>query len=66
MFQTKTQFALNKKDKDAIVFYDADTKPIRLTVNDFASEEEFARWKAWYLEDLRKEELERRFRQRDF
>ena len=57
MFQTKTQFALNKKDKDAIVFYDADTKPIRLTVNDFASEEEFARWKAWYLEDLREEEL---------
>ena len=59
VFQTKTQFALNKKDKDAIVFYDADTKPIRLTVNDFASEEEFARWKAWYLEDLRKEELEK-------
>lgn len=58
MFQTKTQFALNKKDKDAIVFSNADARPIRLTVEDFASEEEFARWKAWYLEDLRKEEHE--------
>lgn len=57
MFQTKTQFALNKKEKDAIVFSDANEKPIRLTHDDFASEEEFARWKAWYLEDLREEEL---------
>lgn len=57
MFQTKTQFALNKKEKGAIVFSDANEKPIRLTHDDFASEEEFARWKAWYLEDLREEEL---------
>ena len=28
-----------------------------MTHDDFASEEEFARWKAWYLEDLREEEL---------
>ena len=38
---------LNKADPDAIVYRDADGNLVRLTEADFASREEFAKWKAW-------------------
>ena len=47
MFDTKSDFALNKFDKDAIVCPSATGVHIRLTREDFASEEEFFRWKVW-------------------
>lgn len=51
MFDRKSVYALNKKDKDAIVYRDADGNINRLTRADFASEEEFLKWKAWSDED---------------
>ncbi|NCE64948.1 hypothetical protein D1159_10205 [Pseudoflavonifractor sp. 524-17] len=47
MFDTKSDFALNKFDQDAIVCRSVTGVHIRLTREDFASEEEFLRWKAW-------------------
>lgn len=47
MFNRKSIYALNKKDPNAIVYSDADGNLIRLTRDDFASEEEFLRWKVW-------------------
>nr|WP_325223543.1 sigma-70 family RNA polymerase sigma factor [uncultured Oscillibacter sp.] len=47
MFDTKSDFALNKFDKDAIVCPSATGVHIRLTREDFANEEEFLRWKVW-------------------
>lgn len=45
MFNRKSIYALNKKDPNAIVYMDADGNLIRLTRDDFASEEEFLHWK---------------------
>ena len=47
MFDTKSDFALNKLDQDAIVCRSVTGVHIRLTREDFASEEEFFRWKVW-------------------
>ena len=47
MFNTQSDYALNKLDKDAIVCPSATGVHIRLTREDFASEEEFLRWKVW-------------------
>lgn len=47
MFDTKSDFALNKFDRDAIVCRSVTGVHIRLTRADFASEEEFLRWKVW-------------------
>ena len=47
MFDTKSDFALNKFDRDAIVCRSVTGIHIRLTRADFASEEEFLRWKVW-------------------
>ena len=52
MFNRKSIYALNKKDPNAIVFADTDGNLIRLTCDDFASEEEFLRWKVWSDSDL--------------
>ena len=41
MLNRKSSYALNKKDPDAIVYMDANEVIIRLTREDFASEEEF-------------------------
>ena len=46
MFNRKSIYALNKKDPDAIVYMDANEVIIRLTREDFASEEEFLKWKS--------------------
>lgn len=47
MFDKKSDYALNKRDPDAIVCKSASGVHIRLTRKDFASEEEFLRWKDW-------------------
>lgn len=47
MFNRKSSYALNKKDANAIVYIDANKNIIRLTREDFASEEEFQKWKSW-------------------
>ena len=47
MFDKKSDYALNKRDPDAIVCKGASGVHIRLTREDFASEEEFLRWKVW-------------------
>ena len=44
MFNRKSSYALNKKDPNAIVYMDANEAIIRLTREDFASEEEFMKW----------------------
>ena len=45
MFNRKSDYALNKKDISAIVYIDSDKHIIRLTREDFTSEDEFLRWK---------------------
>ncbi len=47
MFDTKSDYALNKRGKSAIVCSSATGAHIRLTREDFASEEAFKRWKSW-------------------
>ena len=47
MFDAKSDFALNKLDRDAIVCRSVTGVHIRLTREDFASEEEFFCWKVW-------------------
>ena len=56
MFNRKSIYALNKKDPNAIVYTDADGNLIRLTRDDFASEEEFLRWKKMSDADYHGEE----------
>lgn len=56
MFNRKSIYALNKKDPNAIVYPDADGNLIRLTRDDFASEEEFLRWKDWSDENFHAED----------
>ena len=57
MLDTHSDYALNKIDGEAIVCPCANGEHIRLTCEDFSSEEEFARWKAWSDEDYHKIEL---------
>ena len=40
VFDRKTLYALNKLDPDAIVYMDADGRLVRLTRDDFATEDE--------------------------
>ena len=47
MFNRNSHYALNKKDQDAIVYMDAQGNLVRLTSEDFPTEEEFRAWKAW-------------------
>ena len=53
MFNTRTDFALNKFDKTAIVCQSVSGPNIRLTREDFASEEEFIYWKSWSDSDYK-------------
>ena len=56
MFNRKSSYALNKKDANAIVYIDANGNIIRLTHEDFASEEEFQKWKSWSDENYHTED----------
>ena len=47
MYDRKSDYALNKQDRDAIVCGSVTGVHIRLTRSDFSSEEEFKKWKAW-------------------
>ena len=47
MFELKNIYVLNKKDEQAIVYEDANGRIVRLTREEFSSEEEFLHWKAW-------------------
>lgn len=60
MFDTKSDFALNKLDRQAIVCKSATGVHIRLMREDFASDEEFESWKKWSDDDYKKIESEGR------
>jgi len=57
MFDTHSDFALNKKEKTAIVCQSLTGEGVHLTREDFASEEEFARWKKWSDDDYHETEF---------
>lgn len=54
MHYSQSQYALNLKDKNAIVYVDAYGKKIRITAEDLGGEE-FVKWKAWMDADLHEE-----------
>ena len=56
MYNRNSDHALNKRDADAIVYQDAGGNTIRLTLEDFSSEEEFLIWKAWSDADYHRTE----------
>lgn len=56
MFDNKSIYALNKKDPDAIIYKDAMGEIIRLTRDDFDTEEEFLKFKKMSDENYRIEE----------
>lgn len=55
MFDKKSDYALNKREKNAIV-YTSTTISFRLTRSDFDSEDEFQKWKKWSDGDYGKTE----------
>ena len=46
MFNKKSEYAQNKREKDSIIYISVNGH-IRLTRADFSSEEEFLKWKTW-------------------
>ena len=56
MHDKKSIYSLNKQDPEAIVYTDADKHTIRLTREDFDTEADFLKWKAWSDEDYHDEE----------
>ena len=52
----KSIYSLNKKDPDAIVYTDAGKRIIRLTREDFDTEADFLKWKAWSDDNYHEEE----------
>lgn len=59
MQKNKDIYTMNHRDPEAIVYLDSDGHVIRLTRDDFSSEEEFRRWKDWsdqqYQQEVRQE-----------
>ncbi len=51
MYIAKTDYTLNRKNKDAIVCKTAVGNYVLLKREDFANDEEFEKWKAWSDED---------------
>jgi len=47
MFDKKSDYALNKRVKDAIIYKSVTGTPVLLIRADFTSEDEFLQWKAW-------------------
>ena len=61
MFDKKSDYALNKRKKDSIV-YISTTGIICLTRADFANEDEFLKWKSWSDKNYQtNERIDRRF-----
>ena len=56
MVNKNSIYALNKKDPDAIVYPSANGKLIRVTREDFPSEEDFLAFKKWSDENFHEEE----------
>ncbi len=56
MYDNRSYYALNKTDPDAIVYTDAEKHIIRLTREDFDTEADFLKWKAWSDENYHDEE----------
>ncbi|MDD3158757.1 hypothetical protein [Anaeromusa sp.] len=56
MFDSKSIYILNKKDKEAIIYKDSDGHIIRLTREVFNSENEFRKWKEWSDEEYHESE----------
>lgn len=56
MFDPKSDFALNKLDREAIVCKSVTGVHTRLTCEDFTSKEEFEEWKEWSDSDYKKTE----------
>ena len=44
MFNRKSDYALNKKNKASIIYIDIYENITQLTVKDFSSEKEFRKW----------------------
>ena len=63
MLNRKSIYALNKKDCDAIVYTDANGNTVRLTRNEFSSDEEFEKWKRWSDDNFHEEEIDEHFYQ---
>ena len=55
MYNKKSDYALNKKNKEAIVSRNAAGEYIKLARKKFASEEKFAHWKEWFDDNYRQE-----------
>ncbi len=55
MYNKKSDYALNKKNKEAIISRNAKGEFIKLTKEEFASEEEFKKWKEWSDDEYRQE-----------
>ena len=53
MFDNNSDYALNKKDKDSIVYKGCDGYEQRISREQFATEEEFLFWKSWSDKDYR-------------
>lgn len=58
MFDNKSDYAVNKKEKDSIVYRSCDSNEQRITRSDFATEEEFLFWKKWSDEDYKQTDYE--------
>jgi len=56
MQNKRSIYTLNKRDPDAIVYTDAKKQIIRLTREDFDTEADFLKWKAWSDENYHDEE----------
>lgn len=56
MFNKNSLHALNKNEPDAIVYSSVNGNAMRLTREDFSSDDEFQRWKTWLDADFHREE----------
>ena len=56
MLDRKSIYSLNKKDPDAIIYTDVGKHIVRLTREDFDTEADFLKWKAWSDENYHEEE----------
>ena len=57
MFNTNSDYVINKLDTDAIVCRSVTGQLLRITREDFSSDEEFEKWKLWSDSDYHETEL---------